>query len=138
MKIQHPHQSKMRPRFGATAVEFAMTLPLLFLFLFACYEMGRANMLVHATESAAYEAARVGIVPGATPDEIRNAAEFILASVGVRDFTIDVSPDVITNETERVRVDIAVPFETNNMNIPQMFVGDPTFRGSCELSRETL
>ena len=128
----------MQPRFGATAVEFAMTLPLVFLFLFACYEMGRANMLVHATESAAYEAARVGIVPGAKPDEIRDAAEFVLASVGIRDFTIDVSPNVITNETEKVRVDIAVPFKTNNLNIPQMFVGDPTFRGSCELSRETL
>jgi hypothetical protein len=100
--------------------------------------MGRANMLAHATESAAYEAARVGIVPGAQPEKIRNAAEFVLASVGVRDFTIEVTPAVITNDTETVRVDIAVPFQTNNMNIPQMFVGDPTFRGSCELNRETL
>ena len=70
-----------QPRLGATAVEFALTLPILFLLLFACYEMGRANMLAHATESAAYEAARVGIVPGVTPDEISNAAEYVLASV---------------------------------------------------------
>ncbi len=109
-KLRQRNSNLNRQRRGATAVEFALTLPILFLFLFACYEMGRANMLAHATESAAYEAARVGIVPGAQPEQIRNAAEFVLASVGISDFTIVVSPSVITNQTTKVRVDISVPF----------------------------
>jgi Flp pilus assembly protein TadG len=124
-------------RGGALTVEVAIVLPILLTFLFACYELSRANMIRHGTESAAYEGARTGIVPGATQQSIENSTAFVLRSIGISDFTVTVTPAVITNTTETVTVEVAVPFRTNT-NIPEFFVGDPTFRATCTLGRETL
>jgi Flp pilus assembly protein TadG len=137
MKLNRHNRSDQRRRRGALSVEVAICLPILFVFLFACYEIAHANMLLHATESAAYEAARVGIVPGAKPDKIRAAATFVLNSVGATNFTVNITPDPITNSSEKVRIDIRVPFR-GNTSVPRMFVKDPTFHGQCELSREVL
>jgi Flp pilus assembly protein TadG len=119
------------------SVEVAICLPILFAFLFAGYELARANMLLHAAESAAYEGARVGIVPGATPAKIRTAAEFVLNSVGVSDFNVRITPPIIDNQTPRVLVEIEVPFR-GNTSIPTFFIDTPVFRGQCDLARETL
>lgn len=128
---------KQRQRRGALSIEIALCLPILLLFLVACYETARANMILHATESAAYEAARVGIVPGAQEQEIRNAAKFILSSVGIKDFSIKVSPKNIKPDTRKVKVEVTVPFRAN-VPIPKAFIDDPRFKGVCELNRETL
>ncbi len=128
------HRSSRR---GALTVEVAICLPLLLTTLFAFYELSRANMIRHAVESAAYEGARTGILPGATQESIEESVSFVLGSVGVRDFSVDVTPDTIEFDTERIRVDVAIPFR-GNTSIPRFFVGDPTFRARCELGRETL
>lgn len=126
-----------RKRRGALAVELALCLPLLLLFLFGCYEIARANMISHAAESAAYEAARVGILPGTSEDKIRDAADFILSSVGVSDFDVEITPTVITSQTPLVKVEITVPYRANT-SVPAFFLSDPNFRGECELTRETF
>ncbi|MBX3440075.1 MAG: pilus assembly protein, partial [Planctomycetaceae bacterium] len=56
-------------RGGATTVELAIVLPVLFLFVFSAIEFSRLNMLRHLASVAAYEGARQGIVLGATADE---------------------------------------------------------------------
>lgn len=126
-----------RSRVGAVTVEVALCLPVLLLFLFGAYELGRANMLLHATESAAYEGARIGILPGANNAKIEAACESILRSVGVQDFNVIVEPANLNNATEKVKVRVEVPFQ-NNTTIGTFFVDDPTFQGECELSREVL
>jgi len=133
-------QQRLRSKrsYGAVAVEFAICVPLLFLLLFGCYEMARANLMKHAAESAAYEGARVGIIPGASEEEVREATAFIMTTVGVNTFTIDVqnnpSPD---GENEFVTVEIQVPFQ-ENFRLGTFFIEDPTFRGECTLKREAL
>lgn len=122
-------------RTGALAVEMALCLPLLLMLLFGCYEMSRANMILHATESAAYEGARVGILPGATKEKITLAASQILRTIGISDFEIEVSPAVIQRDTPDVEVTVRVPF-AKNTSIPTMFIKNPTFRGVCSLTRE--
>lgn len=124
-------------RRGALAVEMALCLPILFTVLFGCFELAHANMLRHASESAAYEGARAGIVPGTTPEKIRTAATGVLRSLGVSNFTVSIVPEVITAETNNVRVEVDVPVRANTL-IPAVFFADPTFHGQCELSRETL
>ena len=123
-------------RTGALTVEMALCFPILLTVLFGCYEMAKANMLVHASESAAYEGARVGIIPGATAAQIEAAAGRVLRSMGITTYSVNVTPNVISVDTQRVEVEIGVPFRDNTM-IPPLFVDDPTFRASCELSRET-
>ena len=127
-----------RSRRGAMTVEFALCLPILLLFLFGCYEIATANMMLHATEAAAYEAARVGIVPGAKQEEIEKAAKFVLNSVGIKDFEVEVTPDPIVFETEKVTVRIIVPYDANTISVSRLFIKDPTLRAKCEMLRETL
>ena len=110
---------------------------ILFLFLFASYELARANMLQHAAESAAYEGARAGIVPGANPQKVRDACGFVLGSVGIRDSQITVEPAVIDPDTEKIKVLIEVPLRQNTLIAPFLF-RDPVFRGECEMAREVL
>jgi len=126
-----------RSRQGTTAVEVAICLPVLFMFLFGCYELSRCNMLLHAAESAAYEGARVGIVPGATPEKIEDAVSFVLASVGAANFDVQITPATITSETEKVLVEVELDLGANT-SMPQFFIKNSRLRGECELTRETL
>lgn len=132
------NQTKKRigsDRNGALTIEVALCLPILILLLFGCYELTRTSMILHATQSAAYEGARVGIVPGATPERIEAAAGFVLRTMGVSEFTIETIPAVIEKDTEQIEVIVRVPVSAN-LNAPQLFIDDPTFKGTCTLSRE--
>ena len=122
-------------RNGVLTVEVALCLPLLILLLFGCYELTRTSMILHATQSAAYEGARVGIVPGATPEQINDAAGFVLRTMGVSNFQIETIPAVIERDTEFVEVIVTVSV-SENLSLPRLFVEDPTFTGTCVLSRE--
>lgn len=130
------NKQSSRIRRGAVAVEMALTLPILLLLLFAVIEVGRANMVRHATESAAYEGARAGILPGATAEEAREAARRILNTVGVTNFQMTVSPDPISGNAEQVEVSIRVPLD-QNMTAAR-FVSGLEFEGECTLSRELV
>ena len=124
-------------RKGATAVEFALTLPILFAFLFAGYELSRANMIMHTCEAAAYEGARVGIVPGANSDKIETAVRGILASVGVSNATITTDPAVIQDDTETIAVSVEVSFADNSVLRP-LFMSIAPFTRTCTMQRENL
>jgi len=124
-------------RSGATVVEVASCLPVLFLVLFAGYEFGRANMLHHASESAAYEGARIGVVPGATPKKIEEAARFVLQSVGARNAEVIVTPNVIEQDTPTVKVEILIPMKSNTLFLP-FFTKKAVFQGECEMTREVF
>ena len=130
--------SKMKKRSqGVITVEVALCLPILLAMLFGSYELARANMMLHSTESAAYEGARVGIIPGATPESVRESVGSVLRTIAVTQFDVTIRPDVITNQTETIEVEVTVPFR-ENLAIPVFFIRDPTFVGTCTLRRETL
>jgi Flp pilus assembly protein TadG len=122
---------------GALSVEVALTLPVLMLMLFGSYEVARANMLHHAAENAAYEAARAGIIPGATPTRCRDQAAFALRSMGVRNFSVKVVPSSLDRRTPTVGIEVRVPLRGNTLMAP-LFFRNTNFRGFCELKREVL
>ncbi len=122
---------------GAITVEVALCLPILLTVLFGSYELARANMMLHSTESAAYEGARVGIIPGATPQSVRDSVGHVLRSVGVTQFNVQITPPVLTNADEEIEVEVTVPFR-ENLAIPTFFIRDPVFTGTCTLRRELL
>ena len=124
-------------RKGALTVEFALVLPLLLLCLFAFYEISRASMIQHATEAAAYEGARAGIVPGATEAQIRNQVAFVLNSVGVDNFTVDIEQNRPSGNSQSVKVSVEVPF-TETTTGGALFGANRTFTGATELGQETL
>lgn len=124
-------------RSGVTTVEVAFCLPLLFLFLFASFELASANLLQHACESAAYEGARVGIVPGAKVERIEDAVEFVMSSVGAVNFDVIVTPNDIKADTEKVLVEVECELRENSI-MSQLFIRNLRLKGTCEMTREVL
>ncbi|MEP3830544.1 TadE family protein [Rhodopirellula bahusiensis] len=116
--------SKPNSRQGAVAVEFAIVVPLLFLFFFAGFEFMRVAMVRHTVDNAVYEGARVGIIPGGTNAEIRAEATRILGTIGIDEFTLDVEPANITDATEDITVRVTVPLDRNTYVPAQYFLGE--------------
>lgn len=141
MKFRKPLSPKQRnlgcARRGAVVVEFALTVPLLFLILFASLELSHANMVFNVAEAAAYEGAREGIVPGATAAECQASAQRLLDIAKVRGTTITVAPADLTTDTDTIQVTISVPYAANSIVTPN-FTNGMTIQRSCVLSRESL
>jgi Flp pilus assembly protein TadG len=138
MAIRNNHRSRItrtRSRRGATAVEFALTAPIFFLFLLAAFEFGWMNVIRHTADNAAYEAARTIIVPGATAAEARNKANGLLRIVGARGATITVTPSTVTTDTEEVTVAIDVPMRRNGLITPR-FTKKSTIHSESTLRTE--
>lgn len=112
-----------------------MCLPILLLLLFGCYEFARTNMMRHAIHAAAYEAARTGITPGATVADVTASANFVLATVGVRQFEIEVTPNPIELRSKRVSVAIRLNVH-DNATIPTLYNRNTELVGECSLKRE--
>ena len=123
-------------RKGTTTVEFAMTVPLVFLLFFGAIDFSRFNMLSHSIDNAAYEGARRGIVPGATTDEVRAEVERLLAIVGARSATIEIQPDEIRSDTQNITVSVSLPMNLNAYLAPRFLEGK-TVAASCTLVTES-
>ena len=124
-------------RRAAVTVETALALPILFMVTFAAFEFCRANMLWHTAGNAAYEGARAGIVPGATVDGVKAAAESILATVGADGAEIATQPTQITDETDEITVTVRIPVDKNGY-VTAVFFRDRWVTGTCMLSREQI
>ena len=121
-------------KWGAVAVEFAMTLPILLLLVFAGVELGRTSMLRHTADHAAYLAARDAIVPGADAASVRQKAIDHLEIHGVSDYVVTVTPNNIEAATSKVNVEVSFPISSNSIVIPEYFTGQ--VNGKCLLVTE--
>jgi hypothetical protein len=91
-------------------------------------------LIRHAAESAAYEAAREAIVPGASNADVQAVAMVVLNSVGVDQFTITTVPANVQTISNEVEVNIAVPLDQNLAFAN--FLSGFVFTGHSRLSRE--
>src|SRR4051794_22872272 len=122
-------------RTGAVAVEFALTVPIFFLFLLAAFEFGWLNVIRHTADNAAYEAARAVIVPGGTVAEATAKANSILNVVGARGAKIKITPANITSSTTAVTVAVDIPMSSNGLITPR-FTGKTTLHSESTLKTE--
>lgn len=130
---QHPERRRRRQRTGATAVEFAIVAPIIFLLFLGAIEMTRLNFLHHSAANAAYEAARSAIVPGGNAVDARQRALELLAAVKA-----DRGVDIAFSETaKQIAVTVTIPMNMNSWGITRYTTG---FRitETCTLSRETI
>lgn len=97
-----------RDRSGAAVVEFAIIANLLFVMVFSCMEFSRLNLVRNLSQDAAYFAARVAMVPGATEAEAIAEADRILGTVLTNGYTVDVSP--LSEESNQITVTVEVEF----------------------------
>lgn len=122
-------------RRGATAAEFALTLPIFILFLFASFEFGWMNVLRHTADNAAYEAARRAMVPGGTAAEAKDRANSILNIVGARGAVVTVTPATLTSSSTEVTVSIDIPMGKNALVVPK-FTGKKTLHSEATMRTE--
>ena len=135
MITRYQNRRALLARCGATTVEFALCLPVLFLFTFAALEFSRVNMIRQSVENATYEGCRRGIVPGATVQDVRDATQEVLDTILAQNAQISILPTVITKDTPEVSVTIAVPINSNSWVAPLFFNGK-TVAGTMTLQRE--
>lgn len=124
-------------RRGVVTVEFAVTVPLLFLFVFAQIEFSRANMVRHALRTATYEGCRAGIVLGSTEVDVEAAAKRALDAVGLQQYTITVTPPVITTATRDVTVRVTASIDENSWITP-LFTDGVLLENSLTMERELV
>jgi Flp pilus assembly protein TadG len=122
-------------RHGAVVVEMAICLPLLFFFFLTALEFSRVNMIRQTVENAVYEGSRRGVVPGATADDCRNAAQAVLNSVSTNDADIEVAPATLNDNVAEVTVSIEVPVNSNSWVVP-FFFQDRVITSSMTLRKE--
>ena len=128
-------RQKSDDRKGATIAEVAMVLPVFVLVLFAMFEFTRMAVLRHTADNAAYEAARIAMVTGASAQDAIDEANRILNIVRTNNSDISVTPAVITNDTESITVRVEVPMDGNGWIIPK-FVGGQVLVSECTLRTE--
>ncbi len=116
----------------------AIVAPILFIMLFAAIEFCGMNVQRHTADNAAYEAARRGIVPGATAADCEDVANRIMATVGAQNITVDVVPPNIFDTTEQVQVTVTVPVVNNGWITPIFFDDSDTIVARATMLREEI
>jgi Flp pilus assembly protein TadG len=84
------NRKNRRKRRGAAAVEFAMAAPILFLFVFALFEFGRAFMVIDLLGDAARVGCREGAILGKSSTTITTDVQCRLQGEGVNNTTVTV------------------------------------------------
>ncbi len=121
-------------RRGSAVVEFAITLPILIMFLIFMWEFSRAEMIRQTSATAAYEGARQAIVVGGSTNDVEQTVTSIMQAVGIRDAKVVVTPSVITSATAAVEVTVDVPLAGNAWITP-LFFQDMTIHSTMTLLR---
>ena len=107
-----------KQRRGAVAVEFAVVMPVIFLFFFGLWEWSRVEMIRQVSETAVFEAARTGTLPGATDATAETKALDILDVYMVSGATVDAT----VSDTEST-VSLEVPLDQNTWLSSQLYGG---------------
>ncbi len=109
---QHRNQ-RIERRAGAVLVEFALVLPVI-LFSFACMvEISCVLLLQHTADTAAYEGARSGLIPGATAAHAIDASNSLLSVAGLKKTQVFVTPANIEETTPLITVLVEIPVASN-------------------------
>lgn len=124
-------------RRGAVMVEFAICAPVFILVVLAMFEFSWLNVVRHTADNAAYEAARVAMVPGATAAEAIAEAERIMSVVGARGTQVTVDPPNLGPDSTEVTVSVVIPVDDNALVTPK-FTGGRRIESSSTLRTERV
>lgn len=131
----HRHSNRRR-RKGVAVVELSVCLPLIMVITVAAIE---ACSMLHLKQSlilAAYEGARVALIPGAATANVQEQCRLILVNRGIQGATYTVTPDVQSAPRGTfIRVLVTAPC---NMNSPILgsFFTNRIVSGKVEMMKE--
>jgi Flp pilus assembly protein TadG len=125
-------------RRGSALTEFALVLPLLVLILFATVETCSMIHLQQALKVAAYEGARISLIPGTTSANVEAAVKQILSDRRIKNGTVAVTPNDYPSAATGsfIRVTATAPAKGNSL-VGAWFYGGRTLTTSVEMMKET-
>lgn len=128
---------KRHSKKGVAAVEFAIAIPVFVLILLGTIESCTMIFLKQSLEIAAYEAARVSLIPKSTTSDVESAATALLSVRRINNFTISVTPSNFQTASYGtfIRVDVSAPCNSNSAFLP-IFSNSRTLIGSVEMMKE--
>jgi Flp pilus assembly protein TadG len=121
-------------RRGSTAVEFALTVPILLLFLFTALAFGRYNMIHQTVNNAAFEAARACIIPNASVTDGQTTGLKILSAAFITGGAVTITPNPITTSTTQVTATVTAPIGSNLWVTPVPGISSKIFSGTATKS----
>ncbi|MFN7874359.1 MAG: TadE/TadG family type IV pilus assembly protein [Pirellula sp.] len=141
MKTNFPfksrYQKRQSQRNAAAIVELAFVLPLLFTLLFATIEACAMLHLQQTLEIAAYESARISLVPTSKTSLVQETADRFFKNRKVQGGTVTITPSNF--ETSPIGTIITVRAAapaTGNLPLPPMFFSGLSLSASCSMMKE--
>ncbi len=134
-KSRRTRRKNASGRRGAFTVEFAFCCGIFFTIMMAGIEFARFMYARHSVDQAAYEGARVGIIPGATTEEVELTARRILNATGIRGATVMITPEQFDDQTATVNVRIRCDYADNSW-IGPIFLGGAVIESNLTLDHE--
>ena len=127
------YKQKKHARTGATAVEFAFMVPIIFTMFIGSIEVTRLNFIRNTAGNACYEGARKAVSPGATTAEAQAEALRLLTMLNVGSgATVNV-----TSTADSITCAVTIPVNQNSWGITRFTTGLNVSQ-SCKLSRESF
>lgn len=122
---------------GAAAVECAIVLPVFVIILLGTIETCSMIFLQQSLKIAAYEGARVALIPKSTTASVEKAANDILNVRRVKGFNVTITPSNFSSQAygTLIRVDVSAPCNSNSPFVP-FFYNAQTLTGSVEMMKE--
>lgn len=126
--------TKDKLRRGAAIVEMALTLPLLILISLATLDTCKVLFVRQSAKIAAYECARIAIIPGATTQLIESQCNAFLTPRGINQYQVSLSEPTLTNlrKGQLLTVNVSVPANSNSLGT-SWFYREQTFLESVTI-----
>lgn len=126
-----------RKRNGGAVVELAVCLPLLVLLTLGTIDACGLIFMKQSLKIAAYEASRVGLVSGASQENVQAQIDQILEPRNITDYTFTTEPADLASlvEGDFFRVIVSAPTSSNSLIGGSLFSAN-TFNESVEVMVE--
>jgi len=134
----------MSPRFnrqrsvrkGAASVEFAITLPIILLVVFATIEICSCYSLQQSLKVAAYQGCRVGLSAESTQNIIERQTRFVLDARGIKRYGISTRQDPMPGaSTKFLTVQVNAP-TGENLPLTHWVIGNRNVSASVSMMIE--
>ena len=127
-------------RRAAALVEMAVVTPLLLVMLFGIMEFGWAFMIHENLTNATREAARVGILQGATEEDIEQRFVDAMAGNGITVTAEMLTITPATDENPNVTVSASVPYSQVSLTGLTSFLGieRDSIQATCSMHKEGM
>lgn len=134
---KHRSRKKRSRRKAGAIVELAFVLPMLFTLLFGTIEACAMLHLQQTLEIAAYESARISLIPTSKPSLVKETADRFFKNRKVSGGSITISPSNFDTSPIGTNITIQVTAPASgNLPLPPMFFFGKSLSASCSMMKE--